>query len=72
MRKFVLEIELENDAMRTPYDVARALRSITAEIATYDEFSNSLCLLIRDYPNGNKVGKCAVTEDFPDRQRESD
>lgn len=72
MRKFILEIELENDAMQTPRDVAQVLRRIARRLDRDMQrwFVDDACS-IRD-ENGNAVGKWVTTEDCPDRQRESD
>jgi len=50
MDKFTLRIELGNDAMQTPYDVARALQAVASRLMGGDENGG-----IRD-ANGNSVG----------------
>jgi len=57
--KFVLKIDLWNDAMQTPAAVALALRSIAAKLQQYgdSEFPESGAIMDA---NGNKVGKWEV------------
>ena len=52
--KFTLEIELGNDAMQSPYDVAKALQVI-AEDLRRNGFADEGTGVIRD-ANGNRVG----------------
>jgi hypothetical protein len=61
--KFTLEIELGNDAMRTPWDVAGALSS--AVMALQDnsrDLADGENGILRDF-NGNTVGGWKVSED---------
>lgn len=60
MKKFVLEIEMGNDAMQTTKDIVFALGRVAARlkdvnIRAIDE------LKILDI-NGNTVGKCSMVE----------
>lgn len=62
MRKFILEIDLGNDAMDNSADVAKALKDISERLerAEYD-FAQYLVRGISDV-NGNYVGSWRVTE----------
>jgi len=58
--KFVLWIELGNDAMQSPADVARALRAVADKLAPANwERASQLSSRIGD-DNGNKVGEWEV------------
>ena len=64
--KFTLEIELENDTMCRPHDVAESLRRVTDSLSAHSVFDNFEDLdpfdrkgEIRD-DNGNKVGEWSV------------
>lgn len=55
---FWLSIELGNEAMRTPSDVARALRKLSDKLDTMTEdmiYSDEDCQILDD--NGNVVGE---------------
>ncbi len=52
--KFILEIELGNDAMRNRADVARKLKEVAADLVKV--YSDRESARIRDL-NGNTVGK---------------
>lgn len=53
MSKFTLSIDLGNQAMRTPADVARALRQAAERVEKY--LGSPVNMVIKD-DNGNKVG----------------
>jgi hypothetical protein len=59
LREFVMEIELGNEAMRSPSDVAGALRSVAEKFDGHDDFA-TLAGPIRDV-NGNTVGRWYLT-----------
>ena len=60
MKKFKLEIELENDGMQTQVDLARALRQVSKKMLEVTEIETTG--KIRD-SNGNTVGKWVVVDD---------
>jgi hypothetical protein len=61
--KFELKIELENDAMRTPFDVAATLRLVARNLpdATFGRFTLGDYGTLRDV-NGNTVGRWELVE----------
>jgi len=68
MPKFILEIDLGNEAMQTPYDVAKALERAAYTLKIDGYFTGRFpgtkdgsARNIRDI-NGNVVGKYGVTE----------
>lgn len=60
--KFTLTIELGNDAMQTPEDVAEVLAKLGNGLPTLlgDSFTVNDSYLLRDV-NGNRVGGWSVT-----------
>ncbi len=58
MKKFELEIELGNDAMKTRFDVAKALSEVARRLRTTGR--NYQAIMDR---NGNKVGKWTFKEE---------
>ena len=60
MPRFILEIELGNDAMRSPVHIRDALMAIADKIR-YDDQLDDLTQNIRDY-NGNVVGHYEVVD----------
>jgi len=58
MPKFILEIDLGNEAMRSDDDIARTLHEI-ADLIHYDGIHYKPAKQIRD-TNGNVVGKYEV------------
>jgi hypothetical protein len=65
--KFVVEIELGNDAMRTGDDVADALKKIAKHVAQYDDIECGIYSDIENRKvydvNGNKVGTYGQVDD---------
>jgi len=55
--KFLLELELGNDAMSCGWDVANALKNVASDVNFDKELTG--CATIRDL-NGNTVGKWEV------------
>jgi len=55
--KYIIEIEMGNDAMSEPWQVAQALYALADGLADSEEFTTRN---IRDY-NGNTVGFGALT-----------
>ena len=62
--KFLLEIELGNDAMQMGADVAEALRHVANKMDGHYIIAKEGCLTIRDL-NGNRVGEYKVTKEDP-------
>lgn len=64
--KFVLQIELGNDAMQTPSDVARKIREVGSSIDNHPAASNKnhppFSGTIRD-ENGNFVGTWSFNDE---------
>lgn len=60
--RFKLEIELGNDAMQTPMDVAMALTSLADRLTASPPTEG----VIRD-ENGNPVGRWSFEDEEPDR-----
>jgi DNA-directed RNA polymerase subunit L len=56
---FRLKIELENDNMNTPDDVARALRALADRLEAYQDFENFYPNTVWDV-NGNEIGRIQV------------
>ena len=64
--KFKLEIDLENDAMRTARHLNAALRKIAAAVLCYEEddeegFDGKVISSVVMDENGNKVGRWEIT-----------
>lgn len=57
MSKFILEIDLGNEVMQYPVDVAHALREVSRKMLNNGDFLGK----VKDI-NGNVVGKYEVTE----------
>ncbi len=61
--KFVLEIELGNDAMRTGDDIAKALRHLSARLIPYRKSDLPGASGRVGDVNGNTVGRWLVEEE---------
>ncbi len=60
---FKLEIEMGNDAMQTPMDIAEALRAVAQSLENYHRPWGAETLIDRiSDTNGNKVGVWTLTK----------
>ena len=61
--KFVVEINLGNEAMNSPHDVADALEKVIRNLRMVDEFGDGFSGRLRDV-NGNTVGTFNLEGEF--------